>query len=424
MKKVHSRGAKHTVLFLIWSGWMTMYLITMAVNISLPFIAQDLDLDPVEQGILLSFFFLGYGGMQIPSGILSDKYGFRKIMLTGALAWSVFTILFGLSANFLILCLLRLLIGAAQALLPPPGWKAIGVYFPSSERAWAISVQYTAASLGPALATPLVAFIISQFSWRIALLAAALPGFLLAWAIFRLMADDPSKHPHITASEIEALAADKSRIALKAREEIGSGGGRSAVTGIQTSVLWRIVLSWTLQGLVFWAVLGWMPTYLLTEKGFSLSQMGILGALPLIIAAGANMLGGYMSDRARGRRKRLYVRACLIAMTFFLLQNAVNSTAMTIISQSMILAGLSYCSGVFWGIVADFCPADSMGTITATVNFGGQVGGFVSPYVVGYTLKVFDGSFYFVFVIMSLFIFLSAIVTATTETRNELPKPH
>ncbi|MBR8644427.1 MFS transporter [[Brevibacterium] frigoritolerans] len=95
LKKKSKWKVRYTVLFVLWLCWLFSFLDRMVITIALPYIGEDLNLTATAQGLLLSIFFAGYALFQIPGGMLSDKFGFRRVMSIAIVWWSIFTSLTG-----------------------------------------------------------------------------------------------------------------------------------------------------------------------------------------------------------------------------------------------------------------------------------------------------------------------------------------
>ncbi|MDQ7864635.1 MFS transporter [Peribacillus frigoritolerans] len=90
-------NGKFVILSYSYYGYVGCFLFLdrMVITIALPYIGEDLNLTATAQGLLLSIFFAGYALFQIPGGMLSDKFGFRRVMSIAIVWWSIFTSLTG-----------------------------------------------------------------------------------------------------------------------------------------------------------------------------------------------------------------------------------------------------------------------------------------------------------------------------------------
>ena len=96
-------------------------------------IMEDLHLSLEQWGWVLSIFIISYGFLQIPLGVLGDKFGQRKILAGIVLWWSLFTGLTGFAGGFISLLFIRFAFGVGEAGAYPCMTGSVGKWFPKSE---------------------------------------------------------------------------------------------------------------------------------------------------------------------------------------------------------------------------------------------------------------------------------------------------
>ena len=89
----------------------------------------EFHLSPTVLGVVINAFFVGYASMQIPGGILADKFGARKTMTAGVTLWSIFSVLTGAATSLTNLIWVRVLFGLAEGIHPPAAFKALSSWF-------------------------------------------------------------------------------------------------------------------------------------------------------------------------------------------------------------------------------------------------------------------------------------------------------
>lgn len=407
---------RHSILAIIWMGWLFSFLDRMVISIALPFIGKELNLDSTMQGAVLSTFFAGYALFQIPGGMLADKFGSRKVMAFAIGWWSIFTSLTGFVASYPILLFCRFVFGVGEGCFPGASWKTIATYFPAKERATATAIQSSVNTLGPAVASLVAAGIIAAYGWRSVFIALGIPGFLIAAAIWFYFRDNPAQHPSMTQEELAELNAQPT--AAASTESIA----KSSMTFkefITKPILWQMVLIWFLFDITFWGFVSWLPSYLMKVRGFSLLKTGIYGSIPFFVGTLGMLAGGYLSDRTKGQRKWMFIPNALIAGFFLYLTYSTVSADMAVVYQSISAFFMFLAMAAFWGLVMDSIPAHIMGSASGTVNFGGQVAGFISPFVMGYLIDVGKGSFDTAFIFLIVAVIASACVALTVRQDKE-----
>src|SRR5208283_3290272 len=157
-------------------------------------------------GYLLSTYSWTYVLLQLPSGPVLDRFGVRPVIRISAFLWSVASFATGIARGFTGIISARLLLGIAEAPTFPGNAKAIGEWFPRSERGLATAIFDSSAKFASAIGIPIVAVIVHYWGWRASFLftgVLSLGYFALFWPVYRDPADDPllsvAEREHITA---------------------------------------------------------------------------------------------------------------------------------------------------------------------------------------------------------------------------------
>jgi sugar phosphate permease len=176
---------------------------------------------------------------------------------------------------------------------------------------------------------------------------------------------------------------------------VGSGWGEA----LGSSPTWLAFTAYLCFNIAFWGFIGWMPSYLNATRHIALAQLGAVAALPYVCGFFGTILCGWLGSTLLSRQ-----RAALVA-TAYVLAGAALFVAFSAQSVAQSIAGLSFAAfflyggfGPFWTVAIDLIAPDMRGSVTGFVNFGGQIGGFFAPIVVGAIVgatKSFSGGFIF-----------------------------
>ncbi len=193
-------GRRWRIGGLLGVGVLVNYFDRLSLSVAAPQIQAEFHLSPEQIGFFLSAFFWTYALLQVPAGMLLDRYGPTRIGRWGALAWGVASTLTALAGGWGGIFVARMLLGIAEA----PGFmvssKATGYWFPRGERALATAIFDAAAKFSNVIGVPLVAFVVVGFGWRwgFGICAALSFAYFFAFlAIYR----DPSQDPQLTDAE-------------------------------------------------------------------------------------------------------------------------------------------------------------------------------------------------------------------------------
>lgn len=138
------------------------YIDRASLSVAMPLIAKEFDLSPAMQGLILSSFFWTYAFMQVPGGMLADKYKPRIVIATATVFWGAFQALAAVCTNATMLMLTRLGLGASEAPIYPAGGKLNAIWMTKNERGRGATLLDGGAPLGAALGSLIIAGLISE----------------------------------------------------------------------------------------------------------------------------------------------------------------------------------------------------------------------------------------------------------------------
>jgi sugar phosphate permease len=363
-----------------WLAIIT-YLDRVCIAVAAPFIMDDLGLTVVQMGVVFSAFTLAYSLFEIPSGWLGDVMGPRRVLTRIVLWWSAFTMATGLAQGPRSLIVIRFLFGAGEAGAFPNAVRSFATWFPVRERGMANGVLFFGSRLGGALTAPLALFLVRQYGWRVSFAAFGALGLVWAFIWFRSYRDRPADHPDIHPTELAWITQD--------------GDNPSAHAPRATP--WRLLLAsrnlyaicamYFAFGYGLYFYFTWLPTYLLRELHFSLVTSGVFASLPFVLAGGANLAGGWTTDRlARAgnlRSARVGVGAASFATCagLVILSTIVSAPVAKAVLLALALASADFALGACWAVCLDVGTAHA-GVVTGFMNTFGNLGGLVGPLVV------------------------------------------
>ncbi|MEH6907724.1 MFS transporter [Neobacillus drentensis] len=374
---------KWLVLLLLWLTFMVSYLDRVNVSTAGPLMMKEFHMDAGSFGVILSAFTFGYGLMQIPGGMLADRFGSKATMIFGLIWWSIFTALSGVVASVGMLIAVRALFGAGEALGTGSQWKLLGKYFKGSDRNFASSLYNTAIPLGPALCGPIAVWIMGKVGWHSLFYWFSVPGIVLAILLYWLLPSE--KKEKITSV---SLVKKKDNIVLK--DVLKYPGS------------WLIFTAYLTKSVASWGLLGWIPVYLNTSRHINLKDLGLASSIPYLLGFVGLLFFGWLGSRVKHRASLVGIIYLLAGAGLFFAFSAETATG-SIVFLSVASFFIFGAYGPFWGLALDLFPSEFLGTLSGFTNFGGQIGGFISPLVVGYLVNT-TGSFTdgFLFMIATL----------------------
>lgn len=370
------------------------FLTFSAIPLLLPLIREDLKINFTQAGALSAAVMLSYAFAQLPAGYLSDRFGPRWPFFTGLLAWSVLSLMFGFIHAFWPALIILFAAGAFRALLFAPGLALLASWFPPQRRATAMSLFLLGGAGGSVILSLTGPLLAEYYGWRAVFIGFAVLGIGTACLYGVFARDRPLSQKRKPISMLDLL-------------EIA-----------HFPILW--VCNW-LQFVRFAVVMGfnfWLPSYLVVDRGFSLSNAGLIMAMSAALSAPSNTLGAYVSDRLKNPPLviggALTVLACAAALL-----PVVESESMLI----AVIAVYSVFLGFYFGPLF-LVPVEVLGNRVAGITIGfsnlfANIGGFVCVYALG-AIRDRAGSFKWGFVAISVICIIGvvlAVILARMRTR-------
>jgi len=373
---------------LLAGGVLINYFDRISLSVAGPQLAREFQLTPVDMGLLLSAFFWSYALVQIPAGLLLDRFGVRRIGSGGALLWAVASVMGACAGGYLGILLARLLLGIAEAPIFPANAKATGYWFARTERGRSTALFDAAAKFSNVIRVPIVAYAVVHWGWRYGFGVVAALSFAY-FLVFSWLYHDPSRHPRLGREEREYLAAggaapESAQIVRPARL-LGYLLCRRKV--------WGLSLGFGAYGYCFYLFLTWLPAYLVQSMHMTIMQSAGFAAVPWTCATLADLfVGGWLidfliakkHDETRVRKSVLLIGMCAGLAVFGAATTTNPIIAITWIS--IALSGLAAAAPVGWSLPALIAPQGGVATVGSIMNLANNVMGAIAPAVTGWLL--------------------------------------
>lgn len=390
------------VAFLLLGG-IVNYLDRSTLSIANTTIADEFGLDPLAMGLLLSAFSWPYALANLPAGYLVDRLGPKRMFALAAVGWSLVSMVTAAAQSYGVLYACRVALGIAEA---PFFTSALAVnqrWFRSSERALPVALVNTGSQIANAIAPPLLTFLLLTMSWRGMFVVVGAAGIVIALVWLRIYRD-----PTLAQQALLAGAAAPMSPAPAPR--------------VRWTLLLRRPNTWFMTlgalGIFYttWVYLTWLPSYLQTARGFSLTTTGYIASVPFLCGIAGVLVGGWASNVliARGvptlaARKIPIVGGAVLAAAAVLPVAFVNDTAVAIGLLSLGYFAAQLPIGCLWTLAADIAPAGQVASLGAIQNFGGFLGAALAPVVTGAILAATGGSYAGVFIVGGILLLIGAV---------------
>jgi MFS transporter, ACS family, D-galactonate transporter len=395
---MHVPRRRWGIAWLLGFGILVNYFDRVNLSVAQSALHADFGISTVMFGYLLSAYSWPYAALQVPCGLLLDRFGVKLVGRISSFIWSVATFAAALSAGVTGFLGARLLLGVGEAPTFPASAKAVGYWFPDAERSLGTAFFDAAPRLAAGLGIPVLGALLIHFGWRWSFAATGIAS-LVYFAFFYAFYRNPSEDKKLSQAEREFIARGGAQPEDKKKAEQGA----PLLYLLGRRKVWGLCLGYAAYNYCFYLLLYWLPSYFMIAHHVNLQTSTLYVAGPWLIAFVVELaVGGWLVDfLIRAGRSATRVRqAVLIGGTSLGLAligiAGVQTPRVAMIWITIALAGLSAASSVGWSIPSLIAPRESVGTLGGILNTCNQIAAISSPVITGYVVKFtksFDGAF-------------------------------
>ncbi|MDX1485933.1 MAG: MFS transporter, partial [Alphaproteobacteria bacterium] len=364
------------VVGVVSGGHFMSHCYSMMLPPLFPVLHMELGVSYTALGLMLSLRSLVFGSMQLPAGILVDRFGARLVLVCGfAIMLSCFSLM-AMSHAYWVMAALFMLSGLGDAAIHPADYAIMNGTVSASRMGRSFSAHIFGGSMGMAVAPAAVLFMVGGlgWSWREVMFAFVLIGAVVVAGLltqWRHIREDGSR-------------VSKARTGAPAFESDGRETVWQSLKAVLTSMpMLFLLLFFSFSSLGTGAFKNFAVAGLVSLHGTSLEAAG--GALTGFLAATAfgALAGGFVADRF-GRHATAATIALLVSAAIAVLVGAVNL-------HYVVLTFVFTLAGLLQGIIRPArdmmiraaSPKGSIGKAFGFVTSGQAVGGTVAPVVFG-----------------------------------------
>jgi len=373
---------------LLGAGVLVNYFDRINLSVSGPQLQHEFGLTTADMGLLFSAFFWSYALLQVPTGLVLDRFGVTLVGRIGSFLWAGATLLITVASGFGGVLAARVVLGVAEAPAFPANSKATGYWFPRQERALSTAIFDAAAKFSNVIGVPVVALVSVTFGWRWGFGFTAALSFLYFLA-FLIFYRDPNEDSKLSQAERDYIHSG----GATPEGQSDSGAGRMLGYLLANRKVWGLTIGFAAYGYTFYLFLTWLPGYLVQTMHMSILTSAGFSTIPWMCATIADLVvGGWLIDHlvARGLnesrvRKTVLICGMLVGLAVFGATQTTNPV-WAILWISIALSGLSAAAPVGWSIPSLIAPQGGTGTIGGIMNFANNMMGVVAPAVTGFVV--------------------------------------
>jgi MFS transporter, ACS family, tartrate transporter len=420
--EVADRARHHIALRLLpflFILYTTNYLDRTSVAYAAIGMSRDLGFSDRVFGMGAGIFFVSYVALQIPGALLVERWSARRMISATMMAWGSLTALTALVHTPGQLYLARFALGAAEAGFFPGVIVYLSHWFTRENRAKATSNFMAAIPLSLIIGSPIAGWILGHKwfaieGWRWLFVLEGIPAILLGAVAFFYLTDRPREAGWLAPEQRQWIGQNLQEEKLSNRRSITLG------QTLRSRTILLLAAAAFFDYFPAYTVIFWLPTILKRQSGFSDARVGLLGAVPYVVALIAMLVNGWHSDRSRERRWHSAGPIFIAAIALLGLIRLPGSTLLTVLLFSMVCIITAFLPA-FWAIPTEILSESAAAVAVGMINAVASVAGFAGPYAFGYLLTR-TGSLSYGFALMMVSAFVAGIlILLTPEARQRVP---
>lgn len=375
-------------MVLFFGGWVLIYANRTVLSPLFKILALEWGLSKTQLGFLNSAFFLIYTLMQVPTGLLADRFQRKLVLLPGFLLQGLGVLAGGLAGGYFPFLLSRLATGLGQSTFYATQYALAQGAIPLEKRALGTSVINSGMAFGIAGGLALGSFFVYnlRLGWRVPFFLLSAFTLALTWLMAHVIVEknDPIHPGRPGANEDGPPPGQRSSPAVKS-----PGVSRITLFSRDLTLSYLTVFS-TMYG--FFVILTWLPFYLQTVRGYSGEEAGLVSILVPFCAVPAGLLAGRISDLLGRRRSVMLGLLPFSTLALLLIVLATNRLWLILGLILYGAAGKLVLDPLMVSMVADVTPPGIYATAFGVLNFVGTISTVLAPAITGY-LADLTGSF-------------------------------
>lgn len=347
----------------------------------------DTGISEAAYGLGAGLFFIGYFIFEVPSNLILERVGARIWIARIMISWGVVSAAMMLVRGPLSFFALRFILGVAEAGFFPGIVLYLTYWVPNARRSGALAAFLTSTAVSGIIGNPLAGVLMKMdgldnlHGWQWLFLLEGIVPIVLGFITLALLPDRPGDAGWLSPEQRQWL-----------QEELDRDGGSAhphhhvaqLTHALADARLWMLSLLYFLLIMGLYGFVYWAPSIIKSVSKLTDLQIGMISAVPYLVAAVTMVIIGHHADRHHERRWHVAICALLAAGGVALLSQC-HTLGSVVTTMCIATIGIFGSLGPFWALSTRFLRGTAAAGGIAIVNSIGALAGFVSPYVIGWT---------------------------------------
>lgn len=366
----------HKIVVLLCLGWTVMWIYRPVLTAIFPEVQASIGAQSnTALGFIASCYFFAYTAMQIPAGMLVDRFGKKVVVIPGFILFTIAALLIGNATSINMIYAGSLLAGLGCGSYYGSAWSLSAENIPSENRGFASAIINTGSALGMGISLLATSFFVKSigmpWQYMLYIIAALLVCMVIGFAV--VIKEDPKDR----AKKREAAKADA---AAKAAVD-----ATAPKTGFFTGQMIASYIMYFATCYGYYMIVSWLPNFLETERGFTGGYIGSASSLVAFAAIPGALIISRISDKFQSKRILFIVVLEIVAALTLLVTVQASTTTLLLIGLLLYgLLGKLTVEPILISHVAETAPKTGYGTSFGVFNFFGMSSSVIAPPLTGF----------------------------------------
>lgn len=357
------------IIIILCLGWVVIWIYRSVLTPIFPEIQQTIGQhSDAQMGLIASFYFFAYTGMQIPAGILVDKFGKKVVLIPGFSLFAIAALVIGTAQSLEMIYLGSLLAGLGCGSYYGAAYSLSSENIPPEKRGLSTAIINSGSALGMGIGLIASSLLVKSvgMNWQIMLFIIAGLIVVMIFVFASVIRSSP---------KVDRAAMAKEKAAPKEKAPI-----KNLFTG-------RMIASYILYFATcygYYMVVTWLPSFLQQERGFEGVAIGFSAALVAFSAIPGALFFSRMSDKFSTKKVRFIVSLTVAAALMLMLTVLAPTSGILLVGLILYgLLGKLAVEPILISYVADSAPKKGYGTSFGVFNFFGMSSSVIAPFLTG-----------------------------------------
>lgn len=353
------------IIFVLTAGWIVIWIYRTVLTPIYPIISDYFGgATDAQLGNISSFYFLGYVSMQIPSGLLVDRFGKKKILIPGFLLFGAGTLFVAAASSLPMVFVGSVLAGLGCGTYYGVAYSLTTEYVPADKKSLATAIVNSGTAVGSGLGLVSSSFLVGEgvLPWQYLLIATAVL-IVVMLVVFR-----------------KVIRGEK--IVKQESAAVKSGSSIKDLFKLPMIAAYILYFS-TLY--TYYLIDTWLPNFLETERGFQGTSIGVASSLVFFTAIPGALLFSRVADKIPHKKTTIIILLEISAAAVLFLTITTSNQTFLIIGIMMYgFLGKLAVEPIIISWLGQFAPKKSIATTYGVFNFFGMSASVIVPSVTGF----------------------------------------